>query len=291
MKKIAAAVLLIAGITVFTFAQEVTATYIDGEAFIQDGGEWYDLYAGDALAKDSVIKLGTDTVAEIDAGGRKIILDRQGVYKMVELLEKSVKNSSWGDNAVVKKFIKGTNRAASKTAVMGVRGAEAESTTVEWLTEDNMAISDARELMEEGNYKEAISVLSEGRDEAFDEELPEYDFYLGKCYYLTGEIGKALSHFSKVDPDPDAEYYPDLVILEGNLFLDSFNFERALSLFDEYLSMDSVSETAQAVSFFSAKALNAMGKKGDARERLKRTAAMNPDSEIGRTAENLLNNF
>ncbi len=291
MKKIVVLLVLAAGLSAFAFGQDIFASFIDGEAYIQDSGEWYDLFAGDALDSGSIVKLGADTVAEIDAGGKKIVLDKPGVYKIKELLEKSVRNASWGDAAVVKKFITRTNKAASKTAVMGVRGDEAESSSVEWLTEDNMVLADAKELIEEGNYMEALSVLSENRDDAFDEELPEYDFYLGKCYYITGEPGKALAAFSRVDPDPSAEYYPDFVILEGNLFLDSFNFEQALVLFDEYLSEDSVSETAQAVTFFSAKALNAMGNKEEAGKRLKRASDMNPASEIGKEAQSILNSF
>ncbi len=291
MKRIIILLGIITALSVFTFGQDMFASFIDGEAYVQEGGEWYDLFAGDALDSGSTVKLGADTVAEITAGGKKIVLDKPGVYKIKELLEKSVRNASWGDNAVVKKFITGTNKAASKTAVMGVRGDEAESTSVEWLTEDNMVLTDAKELIEEGNYQEAISLLAENRDEAFDEELPEYDFYLGKCYYIAGEPGKALAAFSRVDPDPSAEFYPDFVILEGNLFLDSFNFEQALDLFDEYLRKDNVSETAQAVTFFSAKALNAMGNKDEARKRLKRVSDMNPASDIGKEAESILNSF
>ena len=291
MKKIVIIMVLTVVLSAFAFGQDLLASYIDGEALIQEGGEWYDLYSGDSLDPGSVIKLGVDTVAEIDAGGKKIVLDKPGVYKMKELLEKSNRNASWGDNAVVKKFITRTNKAASKTAVMGVRGDEAETTSVEWLTEDNMVLTDAKELIEEGDYEEAISVLSENRDDAFEEELPEYDFYLGKCYYITGEPGRALAAFGRVDADPSAEYYPDFVILEGNLFLDSFNFEKALDLFNEYLKEDNVSETAQAVTFFSAKALNALGRKNEAEKRLKRAAGMDPDSEIGKKAQAILNTF
>ena len=291
MKKIVIIMVLAVALSVFAFGQDLFASYIDGEAMIQENGEWYDLYSGDSISPDNLIKLGVDTVAEIDTERKKIVLDKPGVYKMTELLEKSNRNTSWGDNAVVKKFITRTNKAASKTAVMGVRGDEAETTSVEWLTEDNMALTDAKELIEEGNYKDAISVLTENRDDAFDEELPEYDFYLGKCYYITGEPGRALAAFSRVDADPSAEYYPDFVILEGNLFLDSFNFEKALALFNEYLKEDNISETAQAVTFFSAKALNALGRKKEAEKRLKRASDMNPDNEIGKKAKSILSSL
>ncbi len=292
MKKIAAVVFLMAAAAVFSFAGDMYVSYADGDVTVKEDGQWYDLFAGDELDQSSVIKLGEDTVAEIQADGRKIILDRPGVYKMSGVMEKvSKETSSWGNSSVIKKFITGTNKAASKTAVMGVRGAEADTNDVEWLTEDNMVLTDAKTMIEKGEYKKAISLLSDNIGDAFDEEMSEYDFYLGKCYYLTGEPGKALSYLNKVDADPSAEYYPDFVIVKGNLLLDSFNYKKALNLFDDYLKIDDVSETAQAVTFFSARALDATGKKADAKTMLEKTVRMNPDSEIGSAAAKLLKNF
>ncbi len=292
MKKVAAVVFLMAAAAVFSFAGDLYVSYADGDITVKEDGQWYDLFAGDELDQSSVVKLGEDTVAEIQADGRTIILDQPGVYKIAGLIEKiSKEDNSWGNSSVIKKFITGTNKAASKTAVMGVRGAEADTNDVEWLTEDNMVLADAKSMIEKGEYKKAISLLSENINDAFDEEVSEYDFYLGKCYYLTGKPGKALSYLNKVDVDPSAEYYPDFVIVDGNLLLDSFNYEKALSLFDDYLKIDDVSETAQAVSFFSARALNATGKKADAKAMLEKTVSMNPKSEIGLTAGNLLKNF
>lgn len=291
MKRIIVLISLLVLFIIPGFSQEVIVSYVDGNVTVLEDGSWYDLFSGDTLEPDNVLKIGSNTVAEIEAAGRKIVLNKPGTYKMGELIEKSQNTASWGDSAVLKKFITGVNRAATKTAVMGVRGAAADSEGVEWLTEDNMVFSDAKEMIDSGNYRGAIELLLENRDDAFDEELSEYDFYLGKSYFLSGEPGKALSCLSKVEEDPAAEYYPDLVVMEGNLFLDSFSFNEALTVFDRYLGQDDVSETAQVVTYLSARALNALGEKAEAKNRLKKTVSMNPSSGIGQAAKSILDSF
>ncbi len=291
MKKIAILMVLLGVFLLPAFAQEVTVTYTEGDVTLQDKGSWYDVYSGDTLSGTDVIRVGSDSVAELEAAGRKIVISKTGTYSIGKLLDDSRKSDSFGDSSLLTKFITNPNKAATRTAVMGVRGAEAETNSVEWLTEDNMALSDAKEMINAGKYKEAVNTLLTGRDDAFDEELPEYDFYLGKSYYLMGEPGKALSALLLVAGDPSTEYYPDFVVMKGNLLLDSFNYDEALTVFSRYLKKDAVSETAQMVTFLSARAYSAMGEKNKAKETLKKAISINPSTDVGKNAKSILNSF
>ncbi len=293
MKKTVVLVILLVMIFIPVFALEVTVTYVDGDMTVQENSSWYDVFSGDVLEGNGTVKIGPNSVAELEIAGGKIILNKPGTYKIAELVSASRKAASFGNPVNLKKFITGPNRGTAKTAVMGVRGAQADSdsSSVEWLTEDNMALSDAKDLIGSGKYKEAIGILNDNIDDAFDEELPEYDFYLGKSYYLLGEQGKALSYLSKVAGDPSADYYSDLVVLKGNLFLDSFDYNDALTLFGRYLKQDSTSETAQLVAFLSAKAYSALGKKDEARNKLKMAVSLGASNEVGKTAKSILTSF
>ncbi len=292
MKKTVVLVILLVMIFIPVFGQDITVTYVDGDMTVQENNSWYDVFSGDVLEGNSTVKVGPGSVAEFEIAGSKIILNKPGTYKMAELVSASRKAASFGNPVNLKKFITGPDRGVTKTAVMGVRGAQADSgSSVEWLTEDNMALSDAKDLIGSGKYEKAIDILNDSIDDAFDEELPEYDFYIGKSYYLLGEPGKALSYLSKVAGDPSADYYPDLVVLKGNLFLDSFAYNDALILFDRYLKQDNTSETAQLVAFLSAKAYSALGKKDEARNKLKMAVSLGVSNEVGKTATSILASF
>jgi len=291
MKKISIVVLLLGVFLLPAFAQEVMVTYMEGDVMLKDKGSWDDIYSGDTLSGTDVIRVSSDSVAEMEAAGRKIVISKAGIYSIGELLDNSRKSDSFGDSSLLTKFITNPNKAATKTAVMGVRGAKTETNSVEWLTEDNMDLSDAKEMIKTGKYKEAVNTLLTGRDDAFDEELPKYDFYLGKSYYLMGEPGKALSALLLVAGDPSAEFYPDFAVMKGNLLLDSFNYNEALTVFNRYLKHDGVSETAQMVTFLSARAYNAMGEKNKAKETLKKAISINPSTDVGKNAKSILNSF
>ena len=75
------------------------------------------------------------------------------------------------------------------------------------------------------------------------------------------------------------------------MLLESFAYNDALSLFNEFLRNDDFSGTAQAVNYLSASALKGLGKDKDAQKKLEITVKMNPSSEIGRSADSLLKNM
>ena len=273
-------------------AEDFLLVYSEGEVFENENGTWYELFIGDMLSDTSTLKIGPNSMVEIDANGNTLLLNKPGTYKLGELLSQTSKVSAWGNNPVFKKFLSGDNgRSSVQTAVMGVRGSATETDGVEWLSEDSMIIDEAIVMIEDGFFSDAIDFLSEEMDFAFDEELSGYNYYIGYSYYMLGSSGRALSYLNDVESDYDTEYYPDFVVLKGSLLLESLAYNDALDLFNEFLRNDDFSGTAQAVNYLSATALKGLGKDRDAQKKLEITVKMNPSSDIGRSADSLLQNM
>ena len=273
-------------------AEELMLVYTEGEVFLNENGTWYEVFIGDMIDSNSTLKIGQDSMVEIDAAGNTLLLNKPGTYKLGELISQTTKVSAWGNNPVFKKFLSGDNRRSDvQTAVMGVRGSATEADDVEWLSEDSMIIDEAIMMIGDGDFNGVIDFLIEEIDFAFDEELSGYNYYIGYSYYMLGSSGRALSYLDKVESDYDTEYYPDFVVLKGSLLLESLAYEDALDLFDEFLRNDDFSGTAQAVNYLSATALKGLGRDREAAKKLEITVKMNPSSEIGRSADALLKNL
>ena len=292
MKKNIIVFILLFSILIWSSAEDLLLVYSEGEVFESENGSWYEVYIGDMLSDTSTLKIGPNSMVEIDANGSTLLLNKPGTYKLGKLISQSTKVSAWGNNPVFKKFLSGDNtRASVQTAVMGVRGSATETDDVEWLSEDSMIIDEAIAMIDDGAFNDAIDFLTEEMDFAFDEDISDYNYYIGYSYYMLGSQGRALSHLNNVESDFDTEYYPDFVVLKGSLLLESFAYNDALDLFNEFLRNDDFSGTAQAVNYLSASALKGLGKDKDAQKKLEITVKMNPASEIGRSADSLLKNM
>ncbi|MCK5153760.1 MAG: hypothetical protein KAQ93_05315 [Spirochaetales bacterium] len=292
MKKNIFVIILLFSILVWSSAEDLLLVYAEGDVFENENGTWYELFIGDMLSDSSTLKIGLNSMVEIDANGNTLLLNKPGTYKLGELITKTSKVSAWGNNPVFKKFLSGDNaRSSVQTAVMGVRGSATETDDVEWLSEDSMIIDEAIALIGDGEFNEVIDFLSEEMDFAFEEDLSDYNYYIGYSYYMLGSSGRALSYLNKVESNYDTEYYPDFVVLKGSLLLESLAYNDALDLFNEFLRNDDFSGTAQAVNYLSASALKGLGKDKDAEKKLEITVKMNPSSDIGRSADLLLKNL
>lgn len=292
MKKNIILSFLFFSIILWSSAEDFMLVYSEGDVFESENGTWYEVFIGDILTDSSILKIGSDSMVEIDTVGNTLLLNKPGTYKLGELISQSTRVSAWGNNSVFKKFLSGDNgRAGVQTAVMGVRGSATQTDDVEWLSEDSMIIDEAIGMIDEGDFVDAIEFLSEEMVFAFDEDLSDYNYYIGYSYYMLGSPGRSLSHLKKVESNYETEYYPDYVVLKGSLLLESLAYGDALDLFNEFLRNDDFSETAQAVTYLSASAFKGLGKDREAEKKLEITIKMNPGSDIGRSADLLLHNL
>ncbi len=292
MKKYLVIIMLLVLMVFPLTAGELMLVYSEGDVYLKDGGPWYEVFIGDMIDGSSTIRIGANSLVEIDADGNTLLLNKPGSYKLGELISRKGKVSAWSNNPVFKKFLSGDNsRSNVQTAVMGVRGSATATDDVEWLSEDSMIIDEAIVMIGDGDFNGAIDFLNQEMDLAFNEELSDYNYYIGYSYYMLGSSGRALSYLDKVESDYDSEYYPDFVVLKGTLLLESLAYKDALDLFNDFLRNDDFSGTAQAVNYLAATALNGLGRGKDAVKKLEITVKMNPSSDIGRSADAILKNM
>jgi tetratricopeptide (TPR) repeat protein len=143
--------------------------------------------------------------------------------------------------------------------------------------------------MKAGDYQKARALLQDAIDMSLDErEEAEYRFFAAYTEQMMGRPGEALRLMDGIAPDPMAEYYGDYALLHGRLLLESLSFGRALAVLDEYLSTHGEGETSQVALILAAAAHSGAGEPAKARVRLEKAQTLDPRSEAGKRASELL---
>ena len=255
-----------------------TFNYLEGDVFIIDNGEWYEVFIGDEVERSDIIKLGPSSLVEISTGSNTLILSKPGVYKLKDLLvERAIANN------VFKKFM--ARDVQVQSAAMGVRGSATETDSMDWVEGEDEVIEEVIELIRLKEYEEAIYLLHDEIE--FADDINNYNYYLGYNYYMTDSLSKALTHLNEVERYIEEDYYSDYVIMMGSLLINNLEYNMALFLFDSYLKSDSFSIEAQTISLLTAATYQAMGDTRKAKERLEITIKMG-DTEIGKNAQDML---
>ncbi|MCD6122999.1 MAG: tetratricopeptide repeat protein [Spirochaetales bacterium] len=282
-------------LVVFTSGAEtvdglMTLDYLEGEMQIKRSGNWVNAQIGDKLSLETLVKLAGNSVAEISGNSSSLTITRAGIYSLKDLLNKKKRVFTSGLVLVFKnlyKLFRSTSRQASGTA-MGVRGAEIEdlSNGMEWVSEDDEYLNEAKDLIKKGDFAKAVLSLKEGLDLSEDPDTTEeYLYYLGYTYAMLGKNAQALSYFKKVKEDDSKAYYDNFILINGRLLIDSLNFRGALSLFTPYLEKYPHSRNSQLLYFLSGICYRELNKKEAAVENLKKALKINPVSDIGTEAD------
>lgn len=265
----------------FLFVFSISAStfiYLEGEVSIMNNREWYEVFIGDEANNDDVIKLGKNSLVEIASDGDTIILNKQGVYDLKDILVYRAITFN-----IFKKFM--AKDVVVQTAAMGVRGSATETDSMDWMMGEDEVIDEVKELIEFEDYEEAISILEEEID--FAEDINLYHYYLGYSYYMMGKMGPAFSNLNEVEHYKGEEYHSDFVIMVGSLLINSMEYNQAIHFFKEYLLEDNYSSEAQIISLLTSITLQYLGKDNQARERLIITIKMNKDSDTGKNAQRM----
>ena len=206
-------------------SEELTIEYLDGFLDIKDGEDWIELYIGDIVTDEDTVRLDVDSVAELVKGSEKLTLVREGIYLIADLLNRSGQQRSVGLASVIGKKIStivSGEGGQTQSAVMGVRGAE-QKDEVQWMSSDTEElIESGKTHLEEGNLDDAIAAFEEAFDFADESEESEVLFYLGYAYANIGELPNAIDYLDFVEPDPETDFYPDLILLKGQLLTEVF---------------------------------------------------------------------
>jgi hypothetical protein len=283
--------LLVVALSLPVGAQELLIEYLEGTLELKQGTGWVELYIGDSVPPGSLIRLEVNGFAELSTGGVTVNLSEGGTYNTDSLLKSGQKVAAWNLGGVVNsklsKLISGGSEG--QTAVMGVRGEAQGGEELTWVEEGAEYLEEGKKLLVAGRLDEAIAKLEEGADWAFtDEERNEHLFYAAYGHSLKGESAVSLIMLEDMRLDSSSSFFTDYVLLKGKLLIDSLAFEDALELFGEYLKHPDMGETTQVIYYLSAVCYQGLDRGAQARQSLEAAYKIDPSSEYGRAAQQMM---
>jgi tetratricopeptide (TPR) repeat protein len=274
------------------YGQDLILEYTDGFLELKEGSGWQELMIGDSVPADAVVRL-SDGIAEFSSGGRRIILNQDGVFMLQDLLEASGEVASWGIGRMVGSRIGAlTGEKQERTeAVMGVRGAAQDSEEIQWMDwegEEN-PMARAQALIDEGLYDEAIAAYQDALASAFDpSEKGELGYRIAHTHVLAGRSGQGLRILADIQAAPGSDWYGDYVLLYGSLLMESLAFRQAADLFETYLRGGRGGPGEQMVHYLAYFCYAKLGRTENARQALVSTVRLGSDTDLGLKAEKLL---
>ncbi|MBI9097965.1 MAG: hypothetical protein JEY91_05785 [Spirochaetaceae bacterium] len=272
-------------------ARDLSIDYLDGYLEVESGGNWDTLDIGDIVSDGDTIRLTDDSYAELLMDNVKITLDKDGIYEVATLLDQLQKVDKWGiKGSSFAKLFRDNEIDSRQSAVMGVRGDPQDEETITWVDDDIEFLEEGKTLYFKGDFSGAIQILEEGA-EWYGSNYEEILFYKVLCEYESGQIKKMRDTLFKMDPYPESEYYGDYVLLKGNVLIESQNYIEAEELFDSYLSDSEKKDEEQIVYLLSAFCSLELEEMDFARRKLEKAISIDPHSETGRKASEILSNL
>ena len=291
MKRAAALILLILITAIPLVAEELLVEYVEGTLEIKEGSRWAELYIGDMVPENSVIRLSDNGFTELSTRTVTVTLSHDGIYDTRSLLRTGQKVASWDIGGVVNSKLSKLVSPAQQgeTAVMGVRGAKADEDQLTWVEEGEELMEEGKRLLAEGLFAEAVPVFKEGADWALTEdERSEYLFYAAYAYDLKGDNALALIALEDMALDSDSAIFTDYMLLKGKLLIENLAFADALDLFSQYLEYPDMGETTQVVYFLSALCHHGLDDYDQALKFLREVVEIDATSEYGQAAQRMM---
>ncbi len=289
MKKILTIGLLyIVSATLF-LTGESSLDYLEGVLEMKEGSSWVELYIGDEIPANAVIRLSYDGYAEILVDDAMITLIDDGNYNMRELTG-SVSGLSGTSLDLKKKLTLNTEYEKwQQEATMGVRGAEQSTFDMSTGMEDAFTYLNAGlELLAEEQYEDALVNFSEGWDFFEDENCL---LFAAVCYDALGKKGDYARSLRQISGDNiDEEFLATYGIRKGELLIRSLAYDEALGLLAEAVKSPSASsEDLQKIQYLMGQGYAGAGNKGQAKKAFEASRSIDPSSDTGRMAGEALN--
>ena len=101
MKRASAVILLFLITAIPLIAEDLLVEYVDGILEIKEGSGWIELYIGDTIPEDSLIRLSDNGFAELSTRTVTVTLNQAGTYETRSLLRSGKKVASWNIGGVV----------------------------------------------------------------------------------------------------------------------------------------------------------------------------------------------
>jgi hypothetical protein len=274
--------------------QSIEVQFVDGTLEVRQGTLWNELFIGDRLSDDAILRLGPNSSAELAGDGNVIALHNPGLYRLGELLSTSHEVATWDMSSVVGLKLGAlggrVSRPEDQAAQMGVRGASQDDTRLTWMDDEAAQLRrDALELMDKGDYVQAHGMLLEAIDFALDEEeAAEYAFYAAYAADRMGDRRETVRLLSGLQVKPEADFYDDYALLAARVRIESLAFSEGLRIVDQYLAERPEGRSAQSMLLLASFAHKGLGDERSSRTALETARKMDPESEQGQAATRLL---
>ena len=285
--------MLVLFIPFIAFSENFTAIYTVGQVYMKEGGSWLELYPGDEISNNAVLKLEKGAQAEFSDDQVTILVLKEGTYNFESLLKQAKEVKQAGAIPLIQNKLKSLARSAvsGPSAVGGVRAAEASDPgkDVTWFTEDAAQyLEDGKELLGAGKFSEAVEMFEYGLDAAVTKsEEDEVRFYLAYTISQTGNYLSSLNQLNQIKLSPADYYYTDLYLLKGSLFLESSAFSEASDFLSTYVTGSSSGspDTYQSILLMEGIAQLQQGNLVQAKQKLTKAFELATTSEAGAQAK------
>ena len=267
------------------WSSSVTVEYSEGRLEVEEETGRRRVRVGDEIDANSRILVGEDSAAVLSTSSVRLSLTAPGTYLVKDLLETVTTLSRVGFGQIIVRRLEGllSGKPLDTAGTMGVRG-DRVGEGAQWLGDETVIelMELGKKLLREGECDEAIELLEEALEYVDREDAGEILFYLGTGYAMRDEIIPALKHLSQAEPDPDSEFYPDLVTLRATLLVKSFSYSAAL----EWLRSNPVDparrESAQIVELLNGLSYLMLQDHERGMAHLLKAHEIDSDSEAGR---------
>lgn len=293
------------GVVLFVFAvcstraQQLSVSYVDGEAQVRSGSSWVALSIGDRVSAQVTLQLSDGSYVELKWADLRIVLSQKGTYVLQDILA----CSGALDSAGVRKAILATlsylatgparNQGGAGGGARGVRGAnEGKTEDSEWVTSKAQVFLDAgKQYFKSGQHQEAIEQFLLALDAATEEESPQVQYYLAYAYSLSGDTRAALKHAAGLQPNSADEWAADFIILKAKLLVDTNAFTQEIAwLTQNGNDLSGDAQRAALYNFLLGVGYRGVGDISNEKISLSKVVAISGESDLGSAAIQLLRN-
>lgn len=274
-------------------AQNLGVSYLEGEVQVRSGSSWSVLGIGDSVPLTASVRLSAQAYLQLKGMGMDIALTRPGTYVVQNIVAARKTTSAGSSGSAVAGALRYLvfGPATQQGTTSGARAAEKGKTEEEaWVESSAEVFLEAgKGLIKSGQYDKAIEQLRQALESAAETEAPEIQFYLGYASSMTGDVHQAWKTVADLRPSGSEAWASDFILLKAKLLEDASAYEEAIALLKRYeqgLSRDA--QRAQFYYFLLGLGYRGAGDSENAKKALSRTVEISKESDIGKSAREIL---
>ena len=240
----------------------LTASWVDGDVTMKVGSSWQEINTGDTVDSGTVVRVGSDSMAEFTSGSQKVAFSSPGTYNLENLL-KTGNVQEQKRSGVLNQLSRLVDKQAPRsTVVAGVRGDfEGNSDKTEWAVDENdpqTLADEGQKLLASKKYADAAASFGDAAAQALGDQRDEYRYNQAWCLAMSDNLIAAIKILRPMNAS--GPYSIPRGILLARLSLDTGAPKEAASLLDEISANPSlVGDDAALVKQMKEEAAKAIG--------------------------------